>query len=350
MRTLSILLTAGVLGWVSTELAAVAQQPDESRRTLGNLDPESARFSAGNMGHEAEARARERREDRPGHGGGHHEGGRGGHHGGHHGHGHGGGVEYVVPYWPYGGWPYGGYYTPPPWPYWTYELDPFYPYGYRPGYYRDPFWPPVQPGVPALPGAAIPGGAVPGQAVGQPPAQPAPQPELAAPPAPEPEPPKPVDREALARAWRYIGFGDAHFQAGRYTDAYTRYKKAAASESDLADAQLRQGVALIAMGSYELAAKAIKKAIALDEGWAQTTLRLDDLYGQGNPAKHAHLDALSRAEQQNRTQADLAFLVGVALLFDGQQQQALPMFQRAASLGFDRSLLVGVLPAGVPGP
>jgi len=142
------------------------------------------------------------------------------------------------------------------------------------------------------------------------------------------------NKDALVRAGKFLGYGDNHFSAQRYNDAYQRYKKAAESAPDLAEAYFRQGYALIAMGRYELAAKAIKRGLELDRGWARSAFRNAELYGpDSQAAKKAHLDALAKAATDAPEAPDLLFLLGVLLYFDGQAERAAPFFQRADQLG-----------------
>jgi len=137
-------------------------------------------------------------------------------------------------------------------------------------------------------------------------------------------------QEALA--WRFIGFGDHHFAKGKYTDAHSRYRKAAQACSGLAEAYSRQGYALVAQGRYEPAAKALKRALAIDPGWPGADFRNDELYGPDQAAKAAHMDALAKAAIEQPHEADLLFLLGVYIHFDGQPDRAAAFFRRAAEL------------------
>lgn len=171
-------------------------------------------------------------------------------------------------------------------------------------------------GVPALP-VVPPTGGLPGAPV----------------PADERKP-EPVLRATNAStrdlAWRFIAFGDQHFKNGKFGDAYQRYRKAAEVMPDLAEAQFRQGIALIASGRYELAAKALRRGLSLDSAWPRSGFRLGDLYQANEQAKAAHVEALAAAAEKDAENPDLFFLLGAALYFDGAPQRALPFFERAA--------------------
>lgn len=141
-----------------------------------------------------------------------------------------------------------------------------------------------------------------------------------------------TNRKSLDLAWRFIGFGDAHFENQKYLDANQRYRKATQAAPQLADARFRHGCALIALGRYDAAAKALKRGLALDPDWPKSNFKVDDLYGPNQMAKKAHLDVLAKQAGKEPNNGDLLFLVGVFLHFDGQPQRAKVFFQKAAQL------------------
>jgi len=139
-------------------------------------------------------------------------------------------------------------------------------------------------------------------------------------------------RKAEDLAWKFIGFGDAHFRDQRYPDANVRYRKAIRARPQLAAGWFRQAYALAAQGRYDLAVRNIKRGLELDPAWPRSDFRNEELYGANQMAKKAHLDALAKAAEEDPDNADLLFLVGVQLHFDGQPQRAVPFFQRALQL------------------
>lgn len=154
---------------------------------------------------------------------------------------------------------------------------------------------------------------------------------------------------AVELAWRFIGFGDAHFTNQDYADAYQRYRRATEAASTLATAYFRQGYALVALSNYQQAATVLKQGLELDPDWAQSDFLNDELYGDNQAAKRVHLEALAQAATDNPNDADLLFLVGVFLHFDGQRDRAVPFFQRAAGLAGPRDdHLSGFLPQPEP--
>jgi len=142
-----------------------------------------------------------------------------------------------------------------------------------------------------------------------------------------------TNAESIARARRFIGLGDKMFGERKYADSYERYRMASQAAPGLADAYFRQGLALVASGRYESAAKALKRGLDLDANWPRSDFRLNSLYGGNGADKTAHLDMLATAAGENPQDADLLFLTGVFLHFDGQAERAGPFFRRAAQLG-----------------
>ncbi len=160
----------------------------------------------------------------------------------------------------------------------------------------------------------------------QPPEKAEPQPE----PAAEAPPGKPrVNDRVEAAAQRFLQFGDAHFAAQRFADAYRRYKRAAEVAPRLADAWFRQGFALVALGNFEQAARVWKKGMKIAPEWPLQPLRLDDLYGENPQAKTGHFDAVIGAAIHAPDDADLLFVAGVMLYFDGQKGQARAFFEES---------------------
>lgn len=149
----------------------------------------------------------------------------------------------------------------------------------------------------------------------------------------------------LKRAQRYVEYGDTLFGKQRFREALQRYKAASAIAPDLVEARFRQGHALVAGGQYALAAVAFKRALALDPDLDREGFRLDELYQGGLLAKTAHIEQLSRAALDNPEDADLMFLVGVFLRYNGEGDRAQPFFARASELllGPDREHLAGFL-------
>jgi len=307
---LSTLLGATLLTLAPADEARADKHPDDFRRSMGNL-----RFDSRTAAQAIEGSSR----PDPGT------------HQGHH--------------YPHRGWyhPHPGYAYPHDcWdtPY-GYGYDPYAPYGYPHPY---PYYPPyywVYPYPPPLylPAETIYGpeavkrfmGIYPGSS--QPPVNVIVVPDKEKPEeADKREPQRATNAESVALGWKFIGFGDAQFVEQQFAQAYVRYKKAAEAAPQLATAHFRQGWALIASGRYELAAAAFKRGLELDPDWPRSDFCLDELYGPNRVAKTAHIDALAAAAGDEPNNAELLFLVGVFLFFDGQPHRAKPFFERAAQM------------------
>jgi tetratricopeptide (TPR) repeat protein len=221
----------------------------------------------------------------------------------------------------------------------VYFVDPYWDaYGY--GYWNPPWWRHVYtyPPVYLLPGTwfgwqAPQPGLLPANA-GRPGRLAARNQPLAAPEPPQPEPAdrRATNAESTALGRKFIGYGDAWFAKGKYLEANARYRDAARSAPQLADAYFRQGFALVAMGSYAQAVKAVQRGLAIDPRWPDSPFQLDDLYGPNAAAKDAHRTALVRAAREQSGDADVAFLLGVYFHFDHHADLAAKWFDRAARL------------------
>lgn len=152
-----------------------------------------------------------------------------------------------------------------------------------------------------------------------------------------------------AQAGKFMAFGDANFAKQNYNSALERYRTAAQTAPDVAEAYLRQGFALVAIGNYDSAARAMRRALLLQNDPAKFKLRLDNLYGENQMAKTAHLEALARAVENNELSADLLLLLGLQLYFDNQADRARPVFQRCEQLGGnDDGAIIGFLEEAAP--
>jgi hypothetical protein len=136
---------------------------------------------------------------------------------------------------------------------------------------------------------------------------------------------------ARQRAAKFMELGDNYFAQGNYVLAYERYKSAVQSAPDLVEPYLRRGQALIAMESYDLAGDTYLHAFKMNPNWAKTNFRLDTLYGNRQHEKRDHLNTLAAAAERQPT-AELMFLVGAQLLYDGQAERSLKFFERAKEL------------------
>jgi tetratricopeptide (TPR) repeat protein len=154
--------------------------------------------------------------------------------------------------------------------------------------------------------------------------------DLGARAADELKPLRPAPAKAVDLAWKLISFGDSYFGNRKFAEALDRYRKAAQSAPQVADAWFRQGFANAAMGHYDRAAKAIRHGLEIKPDWASSAFRLDDLFGDDTVAKKNLLDAMLKVAEAEPANADVALLVGLYYHFDGKPEQASPFLRRAA--------------------
>lgn len=138
--------------------------------------------------------------------------------------------------------------------------------------------------------------------------------------------------ESRRKAERMLTEGDELFRVQNFHSALQRYKLAASTAPDFAEAFWRKGHALIATHNYELAVAAFRRAIELGGDINREGFRLDDLYGPARMTKSVQVDALAEWALARTDHADAWFLVGITLYFDGQQPRAEKFLARAQAL------------------
>lgn len=152
--------------------------------------------------------------------------------------------------------------------------------------------------------------------------------------AEEEQPPqgKGTSPRAVRRAGEFIRQGDELFAQQKYAVALSRYKIAGQASPGLAEVWLRQGFAQAALGKYDLAAKALRRAAVLNPQLPKLAFRLEQLYRDNGLAKGAHLDALAHRAIDQPHDGEVFFVLGVFLHFDGQRERAQKFFKRADEL------------------
>jgi len=202
-----------------------------------------------------------------------------------------------------------------------YRYDDYYPYRYGPQY-----WYSTGPGFGPEGTRQFMGLANVGDA------QAARQPDLDDPPEPKAAANRATNAHSNELALKFIGYGDALFAKQKYVEANDRYRKAARSAPQLAEAWFRQGFALAAVGRCDLAATAVKRGLKLDPAWPKSHFELDQLFGPNAAAKNARLDALAAAVMDKPADPNRLFVLGVLLHFDGQTDRAATLFERAEQI------------------
>ena len=155
--------------------------------------------------------------------------------------------------------------------------------------------------------------------------------------------------ETRRRAERFIDFGDDRFAERHFHQALKRYRTASSVAPDMSEPFFRQGHALIALGNFDRAARAFKRALALNPSPERNGFDVGQLYQDNQIAKEAHLETLAKAAWRHTRDDDLLFLLGLFLHYDGQAVRATKFFRRAFELaGPLRFHLMPFLPAEQP--
>ncbi|HEV3344997.1 MAG TPA: tetratricopeptide repeat protein [Pirellulales bacterium] len=152
-----------------------------------------------------------------------------------------------------------------------------------------------------------------------------------------------ANSQALARGRQFLEYGDARFRKQEFSEALQRYRKAAEAAPNLADAYFRQGLAQAALGRYQPAVNSFKRGLAIEPDWPGGEFRLRQLYGDSLAAKQMHLEQLALAAEKQPENAELMFLLGVELFFDGQPARARTFLERSAELGLEGEVVHGFL-------
>lgn len=158
-----------------------------------------------------------------------------------------------------------------------------------------------------------------------------------------------ANAKSLARARRFIEFGDAKFRAQHYRAALARYQSARDAAPTLAEVYFRQGFAYTALGQYDAAARAFERGLELDPNRPQSDFDLSELFGDDPAPLIASRRRVASAAAGDPENSDLLFVLGVQLYFAGQRDRALAFFQKIQQLSPDDARLDPFLiPPGEP--
>jgi hypothetical protein len=166
-----------------------------------------------------------------------------------------------------------------------------------------------------------------------------PPPELPPPPQPEADP--------RAEHARLLRLGKDLFARGEYGWAAHRFRQAIALRPGDADGQFLLGQALFAQGRYAEAVDAIHAGMRLRPDWPTAPFRPIDLYGIAGDYTD-HLRTLEDTLAANPNDPVLLFLYAYQLWFDGREEDAVKLFQRAARVAADKSFSERFLRAAKP--
>jgi hypothetical protein len=176
----------------------------------------------------------------------------------------------------------------------------------------------------------------------EPPAKPAPKPPEAPKDKPKekppqlPRPPLP-ENDPRAESTRLTALGRAAFAAAEYGRAAQRFHQATRTNPDDGGAYFLLAQAEFALGKYDQAVEAIQAGMRLEPDWPTAAFRPVTLYDGSVADLPEHLRRLEEALAAHPDDPVLLFLYAYQLWFDGRQDEARPLFQRAAAVAPDRS-------------
>jgi tetratricopeptide (TPR) repeat protein len=159
--------------------------------------------------------------------------------------------------------------------------------------------------------------------------------------APAAKPPlKPKDElEQKADMQRLVRLGNEVFAQGNYQQALRRYEQAVAAAPQEPTAYFHLAQAHLALNSYGEAVLAIQRGLRRQPHWPLALFQPRALYRDRIGEYQQHLAKLADAVAKNLNDDSLLFLLGYQLWFDGRQDEALALFQRAATLALDTTFL-----------
>ncbi|HED65375.1 MAG TPA: tetratricopeptide repeat protein, partial [Planctomycetes bacterium] len=172
--------------------------------------------------------------------------------------------------------------------------------------------------------------------------EPAPAEVVIAEPAPAAAPAAPAQRPGeSAAAERYVTLGDQAFRDGRYTDAVQLYAKAIEFSPDEGALYLVLADALFAAGDYHYGAYAIRRALELDHGLANTDVDKHEFYPDPRQFDH-QLAVLEQYLLDHPEDRDARLVLALNDLFGRRPAAAVDLLEapEASSLAEDPAALL----------
>jgi len=141
--------------------------------------------------------------------------------------------------------------------------------------------------------------------------------------------PRELTPPSLAKIEKLIADGDERFRRQNYSLAAERFRTAARMGS--ADAYLREGFALVALGNYRLATIAFQNAQALKPDWMEDPFSLEQIYAPG--VLRRTTEKLMRKLAVNPGQEGLLTSMCMQFYFSGDLERARYYATRASYVG-----------------
>ena len=164
-----------------------------------------------------------------------------------------------------------------------------------------------------------------------------------------PPPPGPLN-DPRAEHDRLINLGLQAFAEEEYGRAAEFFRRAGATNPGAARSHFLLAQALFTLGKYREAVDAVHAGMRRQPDWPAARFRPLELYGPNVAAFPEHLRRLEAALARHPDDPVLLFLYAYELWFDGRQDEAVPLFERAAPLVPDKGAVERFLQArpGVP--
>ncbi len=147
-----------------------------------------------------------------------------------------------------------------------------------------------------------------------------------------PRPPQP-EADPKAENARLIGLGTEAFAAGEIGRAAHRFRQAIEVTPNDPRAYFLLAQADLALGKYDEAVEQIHAGLRLKPDWPAERFRPRDLYGNDDAAFRTDLRKLLEARDRHPDEYELNFLSAYLLWFEGRQDEARPLFRKAATAG-----------------
>ena len=146
--------------------------------------------------------------------------------------------------------------------------------------------------------------------------------------------PKPSTAEEKIRAVRLQAAGDVWLRQQNFTNAYSRYKEAAAAAEDRPEAHFRLAFVLSALGQFPLAVKHMKRGLEVDPSYPRAAASLTEIFGADNDlAKSSILSRMVAWVRSDIRDPDRLFFLGAWLYLDDDADRARELFDAALRVG-----------------
>jgi tetratricopeptide (TPR) repeat protein len=140
---------------------------------------------------------------------------------------------------------------------------------------------------------------------------------------------------------KLIELGDQQFSDQKHAAALDSYQSAARIDPTSADAQLRQGFVLSALGRYDQAVKVFRRALQLRQDWTESSFELNQICSHDGLA--ATERRMSRALEIKPRHLNLLIAMSMQMVFNGLPDQARAYVDRAIDIAGENDPMLAEL-------